>query len=238
MKQTYCILILSIFPLFTYAQRKVSKIEVYSSWEKGLNEKVKVGGYKPHFNHVVVAFVDSLKASGVDTVGVYAAEYVGYVTVDSCMCDVNSWTAYVHWIKNGDVFHQKITMGCKFKPVLIGYSTLINYYISCRKNIDGERIVPVITYAKRNRKGDVIYGIEIVDHTIHYSIFCDIYGKSKFVTFDQNELEEKSNLFYYENINSTINSWRKMVENQMAEIEKKRVVKISPFCINTHFYCS
>ena len=107
----------------------------------------------------------------------------------------------------------------EIKPIVS--SALIKYYNNCMVKIDQERIFPVITGAFYNTKGEMLFNEVMIDHTTWYSIYCDLKGKSKFVSFQKFELENEDNLFHKDNLNSIINSWRKIIDNQIDEIENK-----------------
>jgi hypothetical protein len=186
--------------------------------EKKFNKPIE---YKNRFDPLVIDYIDNLKLSGVDTIGVYLKEYVGAITFDSCECGNLPWIAYIHWIKNGNTFHQKITKCCKFEIKPIVSSFLIRYYDSCKAKIGKERIMPVITGASYNKKGEMLFHYMSIDHTTWYSIYCDLNGKSTLIAFKKYELENEEGLFHTENLNSTINSWRKIIDNQIDEIEGK-----------------
>jgi hypothetical protein len=177
--------------------------------------------YKNQFDSLVVEYIDQLKSSGVDTIGVYEKKYVGAYTTDSCECGIIPWIAYIQWVNNGNIFHQKITKCCKFEIKPIESSALIRYYDNCKIKIDKERIMPVITGTSYNNKKEMLFHYMDIDHTTWYSIYCDLNGKSTSVTFNKYELESVENLFHSENLNSCLNSWRKIIDNQIDEIETK-----------------
>ena len=218
-RKTIYIFIISFFPLLTYSQIKIDKQEILSKWREMEKKFTKPIEYKNQFDSLVVDYIDRLKLSGVDTIGAYLKKYVGAITVDSCKCGATPWIAYIQWIKNGHAFHQKITECCKFEIKPIERSVLIRYYDNCRVKIDKESIMPVITGASYNNKGEMLFHYTDIDHTTLYSIYCDLHGKSTSVTFEKYELESEANLFHTENLNSNLNSWRKIIDNQIDEIE-------------------
>lgn len=220
-RTTIYIILVSVIPLIAYPQGEISKQEIYSYWIKNNNSRERPFNYRIRLDSVVVVLIDKLKDSGIDTLGVYEEDYVGADASDSCMCETIPWIAYVQWIDNGLTYQQKVTKYCEFMPIQIDYSALISYYISTKTKISKGRIMPVITGASRNKKGDISLNIQMIDHTVHYSIYCDLNGKSRFTTFEQFEIENEKNLFYRDNLNSAINKWRKMIENQIKEVESE-----------------
>lgn len=220
-KMIFQMILILIIPLNLFSQGKISKQEIYAQIHDNMNKHNVTGGYKTHFDSVVVHVLDSLKVSGVDTLGAYAEEYVGSYFLDTCQCGNIPWIASVQWVHNGETYYQALTARCHYKPVRISYSTLIRYYINCMTTIDKETIMPVITGASINKNGEILYDMEMVDHTTHFTIYCDVKGHSKFTTFEDYFLENKKNIFYNDNINSTINSWRKMIVSQINETENE-----------------
>jgi len=219
-KRIAFVLMILTCPLFLFSQSKIGKQEIYSKWIS-MDKKVKrINGYKQNFDSIIVGFVDSLKIAGIDTFGIYKKDYVGAISDDSCDCGIVPWTAYIHWINKGLTYSQKITKCCRYSPKIIISSSLIRYYDNCRIKIDNERILPVITGASINNKGDLLITEMDIDHTTYYSIYCDLNGKNKFVSFQDFEIESEDNLFHTDNLNSIINSWKVVIESQINEVYK------------------
>jgi hypothetical protein len=219
-KLTYIIFIL-VLPFMSYSQTKIDKKYILSKWIEMERELSKSTGYRNNFDSLIVEFVDNLKNNGIDTIGIYAEKFVGAYTNDSCQCGIIPWVSFIHWTKDGKTFHQKITKCCTFKSIQIQNSVLIRYYENCMTDIEKGRIMPVITGTSRNKKGEVLFNMINVDHTTWYSIYCDINGETRFISFQQFELESTENIFYQDNISSIINSWRKIIGDQIIEIEKQ-----------------
>jgi hypothetical protein len=213
--------LISMITWIAYSQVEMSKQEIYkheisTSWE--IN---KPDIFRTRFDSAIVKLIDNLKFSGVDTIGAYSEEDVGSYFLDSCQCGNIPWIGYIYWIQNGINYCQRVSCRCMFEAVEIENSVLISYYINAKNQIDNNMIMPVIIRMSKNEKGEILSDIEMVDHTIHYNIYCDLNGHSRFTTFQQYFLENENNLFYKDNQNSVINSWRKMIINQIEEIENK-----------------
>jgi hypothetical protein len=215
------IILIAAVPLVAYSQKNMSKQEVYSYLVKNEKKTNNIDSYKKLFDAAVVNIIDTLKKSGIDTLGVYAAYSVGYMTSDTCECGIVPWAAYVEWIYNGKAFYKKVTKCCNGVSLNIESSVLIGYYVNNKKLIDNEKIMPVITGALKKRNGKVIFDMITVDHTIHYLMYCDLNGIIKFVSFEQFYLENEKGLYFRENNDSKINSWRIMTGNQIKELIRK-----------------
>lgn len=205
----------------TFSQRTVTKDEIYKSWPDYFETRNNPDNYKVGFDSIVSVFIDSLKINNIDTIGVYEQDYVGAEVLDSCLCGIIPWEAYVHWIDKGVTFHRKFTECCKYEPIIIKYSVLINYYVAAKTKIDNEKIMPVITGTSKDKNGDPLIEFSMVDHTTDFTLYCDLNGHSRFTRFQYYDLENKEGIFQKDNENSTINSWRKMIDNQIEEIENK-----------------
>lgn len=203
------------------AQGLMSKKEIYINWNKHDNDRENPDNYKIGFDSIVSAFIDTLKANNIDTIGAYEQDYVGAYVMDSCMCGIIPWEAYVHWIDNGVTYHQKFTECCQYESMKIKYSVLINYYSSAKSKIDKERIMPVITGTSKGKNGETLIEFSTVDHTTVFTFYCTLNGHSRFTRFQYYDLENEEGIFQKDNENSTINSWRKMVDYQIDEIENK-----------------
>jgi len=214
-------ILISMISLVASSQVKMSKQEIYTHMISTSFEFNKLEIYRTRFDSNMVKLIDSLRHSGVDTIGAYSEEDVGSYFLDSSQCGIIPWTGYIHWVKNGMTYYQKISRRCKFKASEIDNSILIRYYINAKKQIDNEMIMPVITGMSKNKNGEILFDMEMVDHMVHYNIYCDLNGHSRFTTFQQYYLDNANNLFYEDNLNSVINSWRKMIINQIEEIECK-----------------
>ena len=199
----------------TYSQNKINKQEIYRNWIAD----ERIVGYRDQFDSLTVRFIDHLKDSGVDTIGVFKSESVGAVTTDSCKCGLIPWDTYVQWVKSGISFQQKITNCCKFEPIKIESAALIRFYVNCKAKIDKSRILPVITGAFRNKRGELLFEMALIDHTTHYTIYCDLNGHSKLIRFQQEYLSNEKNIFFTENNCSIINSWKKIIESQISELK-------------------
>lgn len=219
-KRLLTILALLFFTIVTQSQNRLDKNEIRSFWTEGHNYQENPDNYKLGFDSIVSCKIDSLKRSGIDTIGAFQTDDVGAFTLDSCQCGIIPWTAYVQWVDKGLTYHQKFTKCCRFDPVQIPYSILILYYKNARKKIDKEQIMPVITEVKPDPKEKFILTLEIVDHSTDFTIYCDLNGQRRFTTFRYWDIDNENSLFHDENNNSAINSWRKIIEDQIIEIEK------------------
>lgn len=208
-----------------FAQKRMSKKEIYLEWkrtdkliqkrlEKEYGDQLKKLPFQPK----VVAFIDSLNECGVDTIGVLSQCAVGYLSIDSCDSGTSPWDSYVQWKKDGAAFHRTIRQNCSYRTHSIPYSTIIDYYACCPKELKAEEIIPVLIGGRINKKGEFIIESSIVDHTIHYTIYCRRGNDSILKRFTEYDLEEKQNLFYEENQHSRIRSWWDMIFNQIQEI--------------------
>jgi hypothetical protein len=182
--------------------------------EKEYGDQLKKLPFEPK----VIAFIDSLNECGVDTIGVLVQTAVGYVSIDSCDSGTSPWDSYVQWKKDGAAFHQTIRQYCTNRTIPIPYSTIIDYYGCCPKELKAEEIIPVLLGGKITANGEYSVEMMSVDHTIHYTIYCRRGNDSILKRFTEYELEEKQNLFYKENQHSRIRSWWNMIFNQIQEI--------------------
>ena len=219
--KTILFFFITIITQTVYSQGLMNKNEIYSNWNKHDKERENPDNYKIGFDSIVSAFIDTLKINNIDTIGVYEQDYVGAEVLDSCMCGIIPWEAYVQWIDKGVTFHQKFTECCKYEPIIIKYSVLINYYIAAKTKIDKEKIMPVITGTSRDKNGEILIEFSMVDHTTDFTLFCTLKGHSRFTRFQYYDLVNQEGIFQKDNENSTINSWRKMIDNQIDEIENK-----------------
>ncbi len=219
--KTILFFFITIITQTVYSQGLMSKDEIYSNWNKHHKERENPDNYKIGFDSIVSAFIDTLKSNNIDTIGAYEQDYVGAYVLDSCMCGIIPWEAYVHWIDNGVTYHKKFTECCQYESIKIKYSVLINYYTSTQSKIDNERIMPVITGTSKDKNGKTLIEFSMVDHTTYFNLFCTLNGHSRFTRFQYYDLENKDGIFQKENENSTINSWRKMIDNQIVEIENE-----------------
>jgi len=213
---------IALIPLITFSQDKISKEEIYAHWLKSKQKRTLDERYQSHFDSIVINTINSLKDSGIDTFGVYILDFVRTVRLDSCE-EANGkweWVAFIQWIKNKETYHQKLTKRCQFIPIVLDSSTIISFYIANKASIDRERIMPIITGASKDKNGNILFGYEGIANSTYHSIYCYLNGASKFTRFDQYELDNKNNVFYSDNINSKINSWKIMILNQIKEIEK------------------
>ena len=215
------IFFLVLLPIIAHPQGKISKKEILANMGEIDKSRIKNTGYKLNFDSIVVKEIDYLKDEGIDTVGVYSEVYSGFETTDSCECGITPWVSYIQRIKNGKTFQKKITKCCRFEPINIKNSTIIRYYIKSKEIIDKERIIPLVTGLHRYENGKSAVIMVIVDHTTHYNIYCEFGGKQSFITFEQFDIENENNLFHFENNNTAINSWRKLIQNQINECETK-----------------
>jgi hypothetical protein len=200
-----------------YAQKDFSKVEIYKLWKKLTNRENTQNDYRFHYDSTVIDFIDSLKASGIDTLGVYSEQNVGSTFIDSCICGLIPWMASVQWIDKGITYQRRITDCCSFETKIIDNSVLIRYYLNNTKQIDNDMIMPCITSVSRDKNGELSIDFSMIDHTTHYLIYCDINNHSKFVNFEKFELKNKESIFHKDNNNSIINSWKELIKNQLKE---------------------
>ena len=216
-KRIIYIACISSIPLISYSQDTLSKKEIYNIWRYEIeNRKI----IDTNFDSIIVSFVDSLKMSMVDTLGIFSRVVTGsYLRNDTCESGVSPWTAHIQWIKNGVTYTRKITQYCTFLTKEIDSSSLITYYLNNKEIIDKERIMPVILNAtiKSNRK--VVFSSQSTSSSTIYEIYCEYLGNSKFTRFEDYFFENEKNIYYSDNINSKTNIWRKLIEKQIREID-------------------
>jgi len=217
-KKTICFLLLSMMiSVAIYGQHKTNNADFYSYWKQQNKKKITDNSYKSHFCKQAESHIDSLIASGIDTIGAYTEEFPGYLSSDECNAGSNSpWVTYVQWEKNGKAFQKEFTQSCRFKEKEIGTAIIIRYYINAGFKIKKETIYPVVIKIIRSRNGKIKnYLSSYIDHCACYSIFCLIKQDAVLKRFDEYEIDEKTNLFHQQNVESATNSWRNMIENQV-----------------------
>lgn len=134
MKQKIVTYILILFfPYFSFSQNEITKDEIYS-FIRYID--VNRGHVENSFDSTVVVFIDSLKVARIDTIGIFSYSSHGGFLSDSKKKCRSPWTVYIHWIKNGKTYHQKIEKNCKYESILIENSDLISYYIQKKSLID------------------------------------------------------------------------------------------------------
>jgi len=225
MKQIFFIssLILGL-SLLGFSQIDTSKTEIRKTlikFEIKRRDRI-LANENPYFHENVNNFVDSLNGNNVDTIGIFDKSYPGFVADDSCSnCGMFPWETYIHWRQGEKYFQAKITECCEPQIREIDNSAILSYYINSSAQLDKEFIFPVTTGMVKNKKGELeIAGIGR-DHTVNYFIYCRLNEKKYAIQFDGFALEEERNIFLKDNLESPINSWRKLIENQIAELEKK-----------------
>jgi hypothetical protein len=206
-------------PLFAYPQMEISKEEIRNRFIADFSFYRKIDQYKTHFDTSVVSTIEKLKKSGIDTLGVYEERYIGSLSQDTCLCGSIPWIVYLQWKRKGLTYNQKITECCKSDSIRIKSSPLIEYYIACKKLIEPEIILPVITGASKNIKGEFLYNTNLIDHTTQYSIYCSLNHDFKLTSFKQSYLDDKKSIFYQDNLKSRIRSWHKIIMDQIKEIK-------------------
>jgi len=219
MKKILYLLILNVLiSVVVYSQQKTHNEDFYSYWKQKYRKSVTENSYKLGFEKQTESFIDSLRQEGIDTIGGYIVTLPGWVSTSNCDYGTNSpWTAYVQWEKTGKAFQKEFTQSCQFHEKSIEIAMIIRYYLNAYSKIDKEIILPVITKIYRFPNGKIKYYVyDIAGHTPDYSIFCLIKNKVGFQRFYGNAVEDKTNLFYKRNIESTTNSWRKMIDNQLT----------------------
>jgi hypothetical protein len=174
---------------------------------------------KELFDPFIFSKLDQLKAQSIDTFGVFLFDRIGLDEVDSCQDSLEYKLAFVQWVKNGVVYHQRITPKCEGVVKIINYSVLISYYINCRRTIDPEFIFPAIMGATNGKNGELIPLAEydIPDYEI---LYCNLSGHSKYVSISVSVIMTDHGDFNKDNINSTSYSWCKITRNQLSEFEK------------------
>ena len=196
-----------------YSQNIINKDEIYSYWHTTKYYQVRSAENVYMLDSVIISIIDSLKALGVDTIGLYNLDYIKYGRLHrGASWD---WVAYIQWIKNRKTYNQKITRYQISDEEIIDSSVIIKYFIDNKNVIKNEQIMPVITGASINEKGDTLFSIEGIGNSEYHSIYCCLNGESKFTRFDQYELDNKNNIFYLDNKNSKINKWLKLIQNQI-----------------------
>jgi len=214
------LLILLCLPTIAHAQADYSKEELHEAWKKVVNQPVAPSDYRLYVDSVTLHFTDSLKAAGVDTIGIYEKRYDGLYALDSCRCGHNPRVAVVQWVDNGHTFHRQLTKCCLFKTKEIDYSALIQYYTANFKQLNRAKIMPNIISISRDEDGELSFIFSMVDHTTRYLIYCEVGDHSKFVQLEEFDFENENSIFHSENNSSIIKSWRDIIESQLEEIER------------------
>jgi hypothetical protein len=219
-KKTVCFLLLNMMiSVVIYGQQKTNNADFYSYWKQNNEKKITENSYKSHFGKQAENHIDSLISIGIDTIGAYTEAFPGYKSNDECDAGSNSpWVTYVQWEKNGKAFQKEFTQSCRFKEKKIGIAMIIRYYINASLKIKKETLYPVITKIYRSNNGKIKnYDTSYIDHCACYSIYCLIKRDAILKRFDEYQINEKTNVFYKQNMESAINSWRNMIDNQVKK---------------------
>lgn len=229
MKLVFLMFVFTTLFNLCFSQIKLSKKKILIEWNRiekinkeRLNKEQGNQYKKLPFNPKVTSFIDSLEQMGVDTIGVFTYVSVGYYNLDTCDNEISPWISYLQWKKNGAAPHNAIRQYCENPIISIPYSTIINYYNNCSKELKEEKIIPSIKGCVKDKDGKLSFLSLTVDHTVHFTIFCKQFKDYIQVNFKEYDLEEKQNIFYEENNNSRIKSWKNIIENQINEIEKSK----------------
>jgi len=215
-------IILIITSINLCAEKPVSKEEFKEYWIKTKQSRPwNSDDYKIQLDSSMVIFIGELRVNGVDTIGAFQSISVGaYNVSDTCSCRQSPWYGYVQWIKNGITFHRMFKLRCTFSTRNIPRSFLIDFYDKNKEVLNKEQIMFVITKIYRDKKGEIQYEFSMQIHTVNYFLYCYINGISKFIKYEDFDVEAEDNIFRIDNLNSYTNQWRIGVENQINEIEK------------------
>jgi len=219
MKKTLYLLVLNIFiSVVVYSQQKTYNEDFYSYWKQKHKKSVTENSYKFRFEKQTESFIDSLRQDGIDTIGAYIVTLPGWISTSKCDFGTNSpWTAYVQWEKTGKAFQKEFKQSCQFTEKRIETAMIIRYYMNAYSKIDKEIILPVVLKIYRFQNGKIKdYSWSLSGDIPIYGIYCFIKGKEVYKRFDESEIEEKTNLFYKQNVESATNSWRKVIDNQLT----------------------
>ena len=225
-----------IIPFFALSQKPVDKSSIYENVkqfeEKKLQDLLDSGfAYRDiYLFEELNQYLNFLETKGIDTLGVYLEYFSNPWNFDTCVCCDKEWVAYIHWTKNGQIFHKHLhslhkwiekNNYCNFDSIEIENSVLIDYYSKWKKKIKNEIIMPVTRIELNDSLNEYEYFFSAIDHTPEYTLYCKLGNDWHYFDFDLYQLETKDNLFYEEN-NSLISiSWWKLVENQINKIENK-----------------
>lgn len=211
-------MILLSMTFMCYSQNIMNKNKIYSYWLKTKDYQVRSSENIYMLDSAIISIIDSLKAMGVDTIGLYNLDFIKYGRFHTG--GSWDWVAYIQWISNCKTFNRKITKYHISNEEIIDSSVIIKYYIDNKDVIKNEQIMPVITGASINEKEDTLFSIEGIANSKYHTIYCYLSGDSKFTRFDQYELDNKNNVFYLDNKNSKINRWVELIQNQINSIIK------------------
>ena len=204
MRITVVFFIFTIYQINSFSQAPLNKNEIYSTWCY-INENREI--LKSNFDLSVVHLIDSLKSQKIDTIGIFET-----TTYDQGFILTNEqnikpeYTGHIHWIHNGITYYQKTSKEFSSNCIKIQKSQIIEFYIDNKNSIDKERIMPVIHNIIINDDGTFTIENSWSSSSISFAIYCEISGSIKFTKFESYSLENKDNIFYYNNINSKINN--------------------------------
>lgn len=215
--QSFLLLMILILPTFLIGQTEQKKQEVYNQLLELRIRGNKQYPYKERFKEDVVSFIDSLESNGIDTIGIYRVDYVGFISYDTCSNYLGEPKyIYIQWRQNGASYHKNFNSTCNANTLQIEKSSIISYYLANTSLITKSIIMPCIIEIKDN----TITSSDI-SHDIGYTIYCRIRGKEYFDFFWDNDLICKENLYYEENQNSIINQWMKEIDKQIEKVENQ-----------------
>ena len=209
-----------MIPFVSIAQDKLTKNEIYSIWCYNVENRSIIN---TNFDSSVVVLVDSLEFFlKVDTIGIFE-EYSAscFILTSEGMKSISPWTAYIQWIKNGKNYYQKVNKHKAFKIKEIEDSKLITFYINNKDSINLNRIMPIITAASLNEKGQFRFSTQTSTDFSIYTIYCELHGNSVIKNYTDYRIIIEDDLFYMENKKSIIKKWKEVIENQIGEIDKE-----------------
>lgn len=138
----------------------------------------------------------------IDTLGMLKITYPQFSSTNKCISCKHNSDFFFFFKKNGAYTIQYSKCNCSdtYKIEQVNLSPI---YI-LEKNFDkikDEFIYPVVFSAERQNE-KIIYQGEILFHSNIYQIYFQTNNDFKWITFSQNEIMNKENLFYKENIST------------------------------------
>jgi len=206
-----------------FAQTNMSKKQILRRWEEAdslFHEKESVLANFIFSDSLLTKSVcyeiKKLNDKAIDSFGLFQIAYPGfYGKNDSCNTGIYPTQNYLFWIFESKTYYKMLSGRCKYESMMPLRSVFFYYYLKNSREIDSEKILPVILSAQILADNSVSFAVKEIDHEAKYKLYIQVGKDFRLFRFSESSITNKKNLFYRDNNNSKLYKLVVLLEKEL-----------------------
>ncbi len=207
-------------------QNLLQKSEIYNSWIKShpasynCDTAIDQLSYDSVIEAQIKTTIESLRATGVDTLLILVNSHPGTLIADTCRASHYPAEVYVFWRLARKDSLKKNPDKCGLNEIITRCTPVFEFFSKNTDQLGREYIMPVILSA-RKQADQVIYDRIISSDIDEYVLYYSIHDHCRLFTFSKADITYKNSIFYSDNLKTKAYQWFVALEKECTKLKKK-----------------